>query len=75
MIDLEDVEELLRHAYKEYCQYNERTENQSVLDLFRNTAYNRIETLMSGGYELEQAYQIYINEIVPDIEYAIRKIE
>ena len=71
-MDYEDLPSVLRNDYDGYFEVRGEQSLPDLFPTFLSTATDRIEYLMQGGYDLEDAYEEYKSEIVSDIQYILK---
>ena len=71
-MDIDDLAICLSKDFKGYFEVRNEEPVNHLLNPFLELATERIEYLMNGGYELDDAYEEYKSEIVSDIEYILR---
>lgn len=68
MVNEYDLEDKLEDAIRQYAEAHEVTLTYEKIDTFVDIAVERIEELMMAGYELEDAYMEYQEEILEDMK-------
>ena len=68
-MNYEELMENLNDAFGQWCYDNDRGYTQEQLDRFLETAEQRIEEIMTGGLDTQEAYDMYLDEINDVIEY------
>lgn len=72
-MDIDELATTLSKDYKGYFEVRNEEPINCLLTPFLELATERIEYLMDGGYELDDAYEEYKSEIVSDIEYILNR--
>ena len=68
MVNEYDLEEMLEDAFRQYGEVHDIALTYEMLETFTEIAVERIEELMMAGYDLEDAYSEYQNEILDDMK-------
>lgn len=71
-MDYESLMENLMNKFGEWCNDNGCAYTESQVDRFAKMSEERIEEIMTGGCDLDEAYEMYLEEVNDDIEYIMR---
>lgn len=71
MVNEYDLEDKLEDAIRQYAEAHEVALTYEQIETFVDIAVERIEELMMAGYELEDAYMEYQEEILEDMKKII----
>ena len=72
MMDYDDMMDTLHTAFVTWCDDNEEEYDDSKEDEFLSIARDRMEEIMVGTDSLQDAYEIYSEEINDDIAFVMR---
>ena len=71
-MDYEELTDELNDAFVRWCDDNRCTYTKEQSERFTEMAEQRIEEIMTGGLDMDEAYEMYQEEINDDIEYLMR---
>lgn len=74
-MDEEDLRDNLQEKFNQYCVDNDIEGTDSEYDLFEEMAFRRIEEIMTGGMDMQEAYDYYLEEMDADLEFVLKAVE
>lgn len=75
-MDEEDLRDNLQEKFNQYCVDNGiEYGTDSEYDIFEEMAFRRIEEIMTGGLDMQEAYEYYLEEMDADLEFVIKAVE
>lgn len=74
-MDYEDLEDELKARYRMYCDDRGVPYVDEDEEFFVKTAIASIENIMTGGFDVKEAYELYLEEIEDDLDYVVREVE
>lgn len=70
-MDYEGLDDKLKERFDQYCTDNSIEATDSDFEVFMDMAKNRIKDIMSGGLDMEEAYEWYLDEINDDLSFVL----
>ena len=70
-MDYEGLNDNLKERFDQYCTDNSIEATDSDFEVFMDMANNRIKDIMSGGLDMEEAYEWYLDEINDDLSFVL----
>lgn len=70
-MDYEELMDNLKERFDQYCDDNKIDANDTQYEQFTDMATKRIEELMSGGLDMSEAYEWYMDEINDDLSFIL----
>ena len=72
-MDYGTMMENLMDRFGEWCNDNGLTYTESQVNRFAIRSEERIEEIMTGGCDMDEAYEMYLEELNDEIRYIMRE--
>lgn len=74
-MDYEDLEQSLKDRYRVYCIDRNIPRVDEDEEFFIKVAITSIENIMTGGFDVKEAYELYLEQIEDDLDYVVREVK
>lgn len=74
-MDYEGLEDELKVRYRTYCDDRGMPYVDEDEEFFIKTAIISIENIMTGGFDVKEAYELYLEQIQDDLDYITREVK